>query len=415
MAFAAKIVAMTVAYGLPSNIPVPYQKCYDMHMHSIHVAINGFFWDKPTVGVGQYLHGFIAAMRHVAPVHIDLLVPATSTPPATPAHVHIHRISTPFDGVSANLAKLWFEQIGVPRTAHRLGAQLLHVPYFAPPWHARLPVIATIPDLIPLTRPAYRGSMLVRAYMRLAKASARRSTALIAISQHVADQAQHILAWRGDAIHVTHLAADPMYTPIPDAPDTITQHGIHGPYIYYVGGYDERKQVRTLIKAFALLPEAVRTHTKLVLAGSPAGSNPDLFPDIWADIRHYGIADQIIQLPVSRDDNPLFYAAATVFVYPSVEEGFGLPPLEAMACGTPVVCCNTSSLPEVVGDAALCVPPGDAQALSDAIHSVLTRPELRIQMRANGIRRAQRFTYTTTASQTLAAYLTLIPHPQEPA
>lgn len=394
---------------------MPYQKCYDMHMHSIHVAINGFFWDKPTVGVGQYLHGFIAAMQHVAPIQIDVLVPATSTPPAASAAVHIHPVATPFDGISANLAKLWFEQIGVPRMAHQLGAQLLHVPYFAAPWQARLPVITTIPDLIPLTRPAYRGSLLVRAYMHLAKASARRSTALIAISTHVATQAQHLLDWRGAPIAVTHLAADPMYAPNPDAPTMVAQRGISGPYVYYVGGYDERKQVRTLIEAFALLPEAVRASTTLVLAGSPAGNNPTLFPDIWPDIQRYGIAAQVIQLPVSRNDNPLLYAAATVFVYPSEEEGFGLPPLEAMACGTPVICCNTSSLPEVVGDAALCVPPRDAQALSDALRTVLRNPDLRTQMRADGIRRAQRFTYATTASQTLTAYQRLITTPQESA
>jgi glycosyltransferase involved in cell wall biosynthesis len=347
-------------------------------------------------------------MQHVAPIYIDLLVPATSHPPVAPAHVHIHRITTPFDGISANLAKLWFEQIGVPRTAHKLGAQLLHVPYFAAPWQAHLPVLTTIPDLIPLTRPAYRGSLLVRAYMQLAKASARRSTALIAISQHVATQAQHLLDWRGGPIHVTHLAADPMYAPMPDAADILAQRGIDGPFIYYVGGYDERKQVRTLVAAFALLPEAVRTSTKLVLAGSPAGTDTTLFPDIWADIQRHGIATHVVQLPVSRADNPLFYAAATVFVYPSVEEGFGLPPLEAMACGTPVICCHTSSLPEVVGDAALCVPPHDAQALSDALQAVLTDPDLRTRMRADGIRRAQRFTYATTASQTLTAYMRLI-------
>lgn len=375
-----------------------------MRMHSIHVAVNGFFWDKPTVGVGQYLHGLIAALAHVAPVRISLLVPATSSPPAVPAHVTIHRVSTPFDGRSGNLAKLWFEQIGVPRTAATLGAQLIHVPYFAAPWWSPLPVVTTIPDLIPLTRPAYRGSLLVRTYMRLAKASAQRSTALIAISHHVAAQAQTLLHWHKEPIHVTHLAPDPMYTPIPDAADYLVQRAIVGPYIYYVGGYDERKNVRTLIQAFALLPETLREHTTLVLAGQPAGQSSQLFPDIWHDIHAHNMAHHVVQCAVSRAENPMFYSAATVFVYPSEAEGFGLPPLEAMACGAPVICSNTSSLPEVVGDAAITVDPHDISALRDALVEVLTTPELRIQMRAKGIRRAQRFTYTTTASQTLAVY-----------
>jgi glycosyltransferase involved in cell wall biosynthesis len=171
-----------------------------------------------------------------------------------------------------------------------------------------------------------------------------------------------------------------------------------------VGGYDERKQVRTLIAAFAQLDTELRERTTLVLAGSPAGVNPHLFPDIWADIHRLGIADRVVQLAVSRSENPAFYAAATLFVYPSAEEGFGLPPLEAMACGTPVICSNASSLPEVVGNAALTVPAGDAAALSQALTTVLTNTELRIQMRASGIRRAQRFTYATTASQTISVY-----------
>lgn len=375
-----------------------------MHMDSLHVAINGFFWDTPTVGVGQYLHGLIAQLDHIAPIRVSLIIPATSQPPATPGHVTIERVRTPFDGVSANLAKLWFEQIAVPRCAERIGAQLLHVPYLAPPWHARIPVVTTIPDLIPLTRPAYRGSWLVRAYMRLVQAAARRSTALIAISQHVAEQATRILPWPNEPIVVTHLAADPMYAPQPDAPAVVALRGIQSPYVYYVGGYDERKQVRTLIAAFAQLDTELRERTTLVLAGSPAGVNPHLFPDIWADIHRLGIADRVVQLAVSRSENPTFYAAATLFVYPSAEEGFGLPPLEAMACGTPVICSNASSLPEVVGNAALTVPAGDAAALSQALTTVLTNAELRIQMRASGIRRAQRFTYATTASQTISVY-----------
>ena len=379
-----------------------------MHMDSLHVAINGFFWDKPTVGVGQYLHGFIAQLDHIAPIRVSLIIPATSQPPATPGHVTIERVRTPLDGVSANLAKLWFEQVAVPRCAERIGAQLLHVPYLAPPWHAHIPVVTTIPDLIPLTRPAYRGSWLVRTYMRLVRAAARRSTALIAISQHVAEQAADILPWHNDPITVTHLAADPMYMPQTDAHTVVAQRGVPTPYLYYVGGYDERKQVRTLIAAFAQLDPDLRQHTMLVLAGSPAGRNPHLFPDIWADIHRLGIADRVLQLAVSRTENPAFYAAATLFVYPSAEEGFGLPPLEAMACGTPVICSNASSLPEVVGNAALMVAPGDAQALSQALTSVLTNAELRVQMRANGIRRAQRFTYATTASQTVAVYQRIV-------
>lgn len=371
---------------------------------TLHVAVNGFFWDKPTVGVGQYLHGLIAAVQHIDAVRITLIVPADTNPPAPPQGVRIHRVATPFDGRVRNLAKLWFEQVAVPQAAALLGAHLLHVPYFAPPYLSRVPVITTIPDLIPLTRPAYRGSLLVRAYMALVRRAAMRSTALIAISQHVANEAQRILAYPLANITVTHLAADPMYTPQPNAVDVVAAHGITGPYIYYVGGYDERKNVRTLVRAFASLPDTLKRHTWLVLAGQPAGTNPQLFPDIAGEITIHGIDAMVKRVTVSRTEAPAFYSAATVFVYPSLAEGFGLPPLEAMACGTPVIVSNTTSLPEVVGSAALSVAPDNVVAWRDALVTLLTDASTRQQLVAAGMHRASRFRYDTTAMQTVAVY-----------
>jgi len=371
---------------------------------TLHIAMNGFFWDKPTVGVGQYVHGLINAIQHIDAVRITLIVPADTTPPPPPSGVTIHRVATPFDGRARNLAKLWFEQVSVPQAAQLLGAHLLHVPYFAAPYVSDVPVITTIPDLIPLTRPAYRGSLLVRAYMALVARAAMRSTAFITISQHVASEAHRILGIPLHQITVTHLAADPIYTPHIHATDVVAAQGITGPYIYYVGGYDERKNVGTLIRAFASLPDTLKRHTWLVLAGQPAGSNPHLFPDITSEITIHGIDAMIKRVTVSRDDAPAFYSAATVFVYPSLAEGFGLPPLEAMACSTPVITSNTTSLPEVVGTAALTVPPDDVLAWRDALVLLLTDASKRQQLATAGLHRASRFSYATTAMQTVALY-----------
>jgi len=374
----------------------------------LHIAINGFFWDKPTVGVGQYLHGLLNAINHVDAVHIELLIPAGTTPPEVPSGVTLHIIATPFDGTSANLAKLWFEQIAVPQAAARLRVQLLHVPYFAPPYFCQVPVVTTIPDLIPLTRPAYRGSLLVRGYMALVKAASQRSHTLLAISHAVAKSASQMLHRPIGDIIVTHLAADPMYTPHADAVAYVAERGIIGPYVYYVGGYDERKNVMTLIYAFAKLPDHIRTHTWLVLAGKVPSHNRALFPDIDAEIDRLGIRAQVKQLDVGRSENPYFYGAATIFAYPSLLEGFGLPPLEAMACGTPVICSNQSSLPEVVGDAAILVDPTQPQAWTEALTQLLQDPHQRAALRAAGLQRAQRFAYTHTAQTTVEAYRTVI-------
>ena len=374
----------------------------------LHIAINGFFWDKPTVGVGQYLHGLLNAINHVDAVHIELLIPAGTTPPEVPSGVTLHIVATPFDGTSANLAKLWFEQIAVPQAAARLRVQLLHVPYFAPPYFCQVPVVTTIPDLIPLTRPAYRGSLLVRGYMALVKAASQRSHTLLAISHAVAKSASQMLHRPISDIIVTHLAADPMYTPHADAVAYVAERGIIGPYVYYVGGYDERKNVMTLICAFAKLTDHIRTHTWLVLAGKVPSHNRALFPDIDAEIDRLGIRAQVKQLDVGRSENPYFYGAATIFAYPSLLEGFGLPPLEAMACGTPVICSNQSSLPEVVGDAAILVDPTQPQAWTEALTQLLQDPHQRAALRAAGLQRAQRFAYTHTAQTTVEAYRTVI-------
>lgn len=374
----------------------------------LHIAVNGFFWDKPTVGVGQYLHGLLNAISHVDAVRIELLVPAGTTPPEVPPGVTLHILHTPFDGTSDNLAKLWFEQIAVPQAATQLGTQLLHVPYFAPPYICSVPVVTTIPDLIPLTRPTYRGSALVRGYMALVKAASKRSHTLLAISHAVAQSASQLLHRPVDEIVVTHLAADPMYTPHADAVAYVAQRGIIGPYVYYVGGYDERKNVMTLVRAFAALPDHIRTHTWLVLAGKVPSHNRTLFPDIDAEIDRLGVRAQVKHIDVSRADNPYFYSAATLFVYPSFLEGFGLPPLEAMACGTPVICSNQSSLPEVVGDAAILVDPSDISAWRDALTQLLQDPHQRAALRAAGMQRAQRFDYVHTAQTTVAAYRTVV-------
>ncbi len=371
---------------------------------TLHVALNGYFWDKATVGVGQYLHGLVNAIQRIDAIQLTIIIPAYTSPPAVPQGVRLYRVTTPFDGRSRNLGKLWFEQIAVPHAAALIGADLLHIPYFAPPYYSKVPVITTIPDLIPITRLAYRGSPFVRLYTALVTTAARRSSGIIAISQHVADQASQILPYPSARMSVTHLAADPIYSPQADAIAVVAQHGIVGPYIYYVGGYDERKNVIMLLHAFAALPAPIRAHTWLVLAGQAAGNNPTLFPDIDNEIAHLGIGARVKRVTVSRFDGPAYYSAATIFVYPSLAEGFGLPPLEAMACGTPVIVSNSTSLPEVVGDAAISIDPTNQAAWRDAIAQLLNDPNQRHQLRAAGMHRAHRFSYDITAMQTAAFY-----------
>jgi hypothetical protein len=119
----------------------------------MRIAINGMFWSQPTVGSGQYLHGMLGELAHAAPEHEYVLLLPYNVQTFKRSNVQTFVVRTPFDGRSDNLAKLWFEQFGVPLAAARLRADVLHVPYFAPPLRAAMPVVATVLDIIPLLLP----------------------------------------------------------------------------------------------------------------------------------------------------------------------------------------------------------------------------------------------------------------------
>jgi glycosyltransferase involved in cell wall biosynthesis len=391
----------------------------------MRIAISGMFWSQPTVGSGQYLHGMLGELARVAPQHeYVLLLPAyqadegrtTKDEGSSFRSSFVRRpssvvVPTPFDGRSKNFAKLWFEQIGVPLAAARLGAELLHVPYFAPPLRAAMPVVATVLDIIPLLLPEYRGGSAVRAYMRLVARAARRAAHVIAISDDSRRDIIRQLGCAPDRVSTIPLAAGPQYHPIDPsqaAAQVAERYGLRAPFVYYVGGLDARKNVTTLVRAWQRLRQSGGPLATLAIAGRALGADTRLFPDIDALIAELGMAGSIRRLDVPREDNPLLYNAATAFAYPSRYEGFGMPPLEAMACGTPTVVAAASSLPEVVGDAALLAPPYDVHAWASALWRLLGDAALRDDLRARGFARAAQFSYERVARATLDVYARVI-------
>ena len=208
-------------------------------------------------------------------------------------------------------------------------------------------------------------------------------------------------------IRVVPLAADPGLAPVEDPAELARVRAAYGlgagePYFLYVGGIDQRKDLPTLLKSLAALKQRGLAHT-LALAGRIEGD--EQFPLLMARAEELGLGPAVRLLGYVPDsDLPALFAGAAAFVFPSLYEGFGLPPLEAMACGAPVVAVDASSVPEVVGSAGLLVAPGDAAGLAQAMEAVLTLPELAAKLRADGLERAAGFNWRRTAEMTLEVY-----------
>jgi glycosyltransferase involved in cell wall biosynthesis len=372
------------------------------------IAINGSFWDQPATGSGQYVRALLPALAQLDANHrYELVLPQMHASTKTlPPNVSVRAEYPLLSRLSANLAKLWFEQIAFARASRLAHAALAHIPYFAPPLFSAARTVVTIHDLIPLLLPAYHGSLCVQAYTRLVSAGARRADAVIADSECSKRDIVRHLGIDAARVHVVYLAAGAEYAPVADLTGIRRKYGLPVKYLLYLGGYDQRKNVRVLIEAFARLSEIYTAGYRLVFAGVNLGVDSILFPNPQRLARQAGLPEGAIQYLgwVDEGDKPALYSGADAFLFASLYEGFGLPPLEAMACGAPVISSSASSLPEVVGDAGLSVSPEDVAGWAEAIRTVLTDDARRATMRERGLARAKEFSWDRAARETLAVY-----------
>ena len=274
--------------------------------------------------------------------------------------------------------------------------------YIPMPFHGS--TVVTVFDLSlhlwPQTHPESRRKYFERCfYKRLPWASH-----FITISEATkAEMVQH-LNISPEKITVTHLGVNPTIRNISQeaAQGILARYGLtYGSYILYVGTLEPRKNVPVLLQAYALLSQAIQKRIPLVLAGGKGW----MMGDLEEDLKHLSIASTTLVTDfVSIDDLPALYSGAAVFVYPSLYEGFGLPPLEAMACGTPVITSNVSSLPEVVGDAGILVDPQDVKRLKDEIEHVLEDTSYHSALSQRGLERSKHFTWEKCARETMGVY-----------
>jgi glycosyltransferase involved in cell wall biosynthesis len=239
---------------------------------------------------------------------------------------------------------------------------------------------------------------------RFAAHGLHRAQAIIAVSEYVKRILVEHLGIDDTKIYVVPEAVDhTVFRPI-EAPELFrTKYGLNDgkQIILYVGSEQPRKNFLTLIRAFARLKQRVG-NVRLLKVGQP--EMQDERQKALSLIKKLGIEDQVTFLSHAGDELPLIYNAADVFVFPSLYEGFGFPPLEAMACGTPVICSNTTSLPEVVGDAALLFDPMDEDRLVNLMERLLLDRQERDAYSRRGLQNARNFSWTETARQTVKVY-----------
>ncbi len=285
----------------------------------------------------------------------------------------------------------------------RLGLDVLHSPDFIPPHRPSCKSVITVHDLAFLLYPHFLTKESARYYGHIDQA-VRWTDHIIAVSESTKrDTIQH-LGVAEDMITVVYEAANPIFRPIDnnEARDHVRdRHGVDGPFVLFVSTIEPRKNVPTLLRALWQLMQCYKEDVRLVLAGGRGW----LFEDVFAVVDELKLDGRVHFVGrVSSEDLLYLYNAAELLAHPAFYEGFGLPPLEAMACGLPTIVSNVASLPEVVGDAGLLIDPHDADELTVAMWRVLNDAELRQEMRAKGLRQAERFSWERAARETLDIY-----------
>ena len=286
---------------------------------------------------------------------------------------------------------------------NKAGCSLFHTPYVVAPGNLNCPLLVTAHDIIPLLFPKSIPSFrLRRTYKGLLADAVQRADHIVTVSTV---SQSYLLANFNLQLSKVSVILDGVGSEFGPRSDqevdsVCDKYRISRPHILWLGEFIAHKNVGALVSAYSALASKVRSRYALVLAGDRKAD----WQDVKKEAARRGVGERVVFPGFIEDpDLPALYSSAELFVYPSLYEGFGLPPLEAMACGTPVVCSNSSSLPEVMGDGGLLVAPRSA-SLSAAIAEVLTNDNLRHRLRRRGRERAALFSWEKSAAKTLDLY-----------
>jgi glycosyltransferase involved in cell wall biosynthesis len=357
------------------------------------IAIAAWHLAQFNVGIGRYSRALVEAISRVDEANDYLVLTPKSVP-----------LSLKTDYVKCRVRRLpVFRRRGWEQIIPLLNGpyDLLHLPYDSCVAWKRGKFVVTIHDIKPLLFPALRSKRSLAGMIEqwLVGDRAKKVDHVITVSESSKRDIVHHLGLSPDKIMVVYPGVDSGWFARPSA---FRSEG--KPYVLSVAGADPTKNVEAVVKAYAGLPPDVRNAFDLLLAGDvkklPAVNNLVETMQLNRAVRFAGV--------VSDDELRRLYWGATLFVFPSLYEGFGFPVVEAMAAGCPVISSNTSSLPEVGGDAALFIDPHDVKALTDTVQRVLTSSELQQKMIRMGLDQAGKFLWDKTANETIAVYKKVI-------
>ena len=368
----------------------------------MNVGVIAYGLDRPSTGIGRYTMELIRALgADRESVDLSLLVAGNAN-----GHVHasdLRAVSLP--GCRLLPGLMTVGNVAVARAARLGKLDVVHDPTGVSPFlfgAGGAKTVVTIHDVFPWSCPGTSTALDTLIHHHWLPRVLPRVDAVITVSKASKQDIVRFLGVSPARVRVIPEGVNGRFRPVAalEMARVRARYGLPDRYLLFVGSVEGRKNLRRLLEACSILWQRGEKRPLVI-----AGPRNRRYEELMSALRDPEVERQVIftgYLP--EEDLPAVYSGADLFLFPSLYEGFGLPPLEAMACGTPVVCSNTSSLPEVVGDAAITVDPYNVEGLADTIRMVLSDGDLRQDLRARGLERARQFTWERTARETVEVY-----------